>query len=102
MRQGVDGSQCQRDELKSSRNVEFSEVCESEKMLKREMVRGQGEKIFYCEVEGSQHSISEICNGSSRRVINKREIYQVPGARIVAFEADTENVAADKLIGNKM
>ena len=60
------------------------------------MVRGYDEKIFYCESHGSTEKILQLeFNSSKKDNIQKKEIWQLTGSWLVAFEADGECIVDD-------
>ena len=71
-------------------------ICKPEAMLRRHIVRGYNEKIFYAESSGNAEKIQQIeFHGSKANQITKKEIWQLAGSWLVALEADTECIEND-------
>ena len=65
-------------------------------MLRRHLVRGYNEKVFYAESSGNAEKIFQIeFHGSKANEITKKEIFQLAGSWLVAFEADGECIEND-------
>ena len=66
-------------------------ICQSEAMIRKHMVRGYFEKIFYCESHGSTEKVIQLeFNSLSKNSIVKKELWQLNGSQIVAFQLDDE------------
>ena len=67
-------------------------------MLRRHLVRGYNEKVFYAESSGNAEKIFQIeFHGSKANEITKKEIFQLAGSWLVAFEADGECIENETL-----
>ena len=65
-------------------------------MIRRHMVRGFNEKIYYAETIGNAEKIYEIeFHRTHRDEISKDEIFQLVGTKVVAFEVDCESTQDD-------
>ena len=65
-------------------------------MLRRHHVRGYNEKIYYAESSGNSEKIQQIeFHNSKLNEITKKEIYQLAGSRLVAFESDYGHISND-------
>ena len=74
----------------------FKVICEPEAMIRRHLVRGYSEKIFYAESSGNAEKIMQLeFHKSKPNEITKKEIFQLAGSWIVAFELDGENIQND-------
>ena len=73
----------------------FSIICEPAAMLRRHMVRGYNEKIFFAESSGNAEKIYQLEFHPTKNELNKKEIYQLAGTWLVALEPDTENIQND-------
>ena len=71
-------------------------ICRPETMVRRHLVRGYNEKIYYAETQGNTEKIKQLeFHVSIPNEITKKEIYQLAGTRLVAFEGDPESIAND-------
>ena len=68
----------------------FKIICQPSAMIRRHLVRGYNEKIFYAEVSGNTEKIQqlEFHNFSANELV-KKEIFTLSGS-MVAFEADSD------------
>ena len=74
----------------------FKVICEPEAMVRRHLVRGYNERVFFAESSGNAEKIYEIdWHNSKPNEVVKKEIYQLAGSWIVAFEADMDNIQDD-------
>ena len=74
----------------------FKIICEPEAMIRRHLVRGYNEKIFYAESQGNVDKIYELSfNNFIANQIDRKEINSLAGSRLVAFEPNTENQQDD-------
>ena len=74
----------------------FKVISEPEAMLRRHVVRGYNERVFYAETSGNAEKIYQIeFHGSQTNQITKKEIFQLAGSWLVAFENDQENIEND-------
>ena len=65
-------------------------------MIRRHLIRGYNDKIFYAESQGNVDKIQKLeFHASKPDKITKNEIFQLPGSSLVAFEPDSELVADD-------
>ena len=65
-------------------------------MVRRHLVRGYSEKIYYAEQSGTTQTIQELAfHNHKPNETTKKEIFQLAGAKLVAFEADPEHVWDD-------
>ena len=74
----------------------FKLVCPPESMVRRHLVRGYSEKVFYAERSGNVDKIQQVefHPTKSNRITNK-EIHQLAGGAICAFEPDGEWIQND-------
>ena len=62
-------------------------------MLRQHLIRGYSDKVFYAESNGNTEKIFQINLHSNKRdTVVKKEIYQLAGSWIAAFEPDCENI----------
>jgi hypothetical protein len=62
-------------------------------MVRRHIVRGYQDRLYYAETTGNSEKIYEITMHPSRtNETAKSEVFQLSASWIVAFEADFENV----------
>lgn len=74
----------------------FKVISQPEAMLRRHMIRGYNEKIFFAETAGNAEKIFQLeLHNSMPNEIHKKEIYQLAGSWLVAFETDGENIQND-------
>lgn len=74
----------------------FKVICEPEAMLRRHLVRGYNEKVFFAESSGNSEKIFQVeFHGSKGNEITKKEIFQLAGSWLVAFEFDGECIEDD-------
>ena len=72
-------------------------ICESGAMVRQHMVRGYKEKIFYCESHGSTQKITQVeLDSETQNLIKKKELWQLNGSHIVAFELDSELIVDER------
>ena len=65
-------------------------------MLRRHLVRGYNELIFFAESSGNAEKIYQIeFHSQKTNEITKKEIFQLAGSWLVAIEADGENIQND-------
>ena len=65
-------------------------------MLRRHMVRGYNEKIFYAESAGNAEKIYQLEFHPMRsNELIKKEIFQLAGSWLVALEPDAKNIQND-------
>ena len=65
-------------------------------MIRRHLVRGYNEKIFFAESSGNVDKIFQIeFHPTKNNEITKKEIYQLAGGWLVAFEPDGECIEND-------
>ena len=65
-------------------------------MIRRHLVRGYNEKIFYAETLANTEKIQMLeWNQTKSNSINKKEVWTLAGSWLVAFEADGMNIAND-------
>ena len=71
----------------------FKIICEPEAMVRRHMVRGYNEQVYFAESFGNAEKIYQIeFHPHLKNEIIKKEIFQLAGSWLVAFEADGENI----------
>ena len=71
-------------------------ICQPDAMVRRHMVRGFNEQVFYFESQDSADKIIQIkCDPETKDQFKKKEVWQLPGSRVVAFELDAENIQND-------
>ena len=69
----------------------FKLVCQPDTMIRRHLVRGYNEKIFFAETSGGVDKIFQIeFHPTKSHEITRKEIYQLAGGQLVAFESDGE------------
>ena len=74
----------------------FKVICKPEAMVRRHVVRGYNEKVYFAETSGNAEKIHQLDFHTSKpNEITKKEIYQLAGAKLVAFEADPDHIAND-------
>lgn len=74
----------------------FKIICEPEAMVRRHMVRGYNEQVYFAESSGNAEKIFQIeFHPHFKNEITKKEIFQLAGSWLVAFEADGENIQND-------
>ena len=74
----------------------FKIICKPEAMLRRHMVRGYNEKIFYAESIGNAEKIYQLeFHHLQSNEISKKEIFQLAGSWLVALELDASNIQND-------
>ena len=74
----------------------FKMVCKPREMVRRHLVRGYNEVIYFAETTGKVDKISQIeFHPTKNNEILAKEIYQLPSAMLVAFEPDAENIGND-------
>lgn len=65
-------------------------------MVRRHLVRGYNEKVYFAETSGSSETIKELeFHMHKPNEVIKREIFQLAGAWLVAFEADPDHIQDD-------
>lgn len=65
-------------------------------MIKRHLVRGYNEKVYYAESTGSCSRIQQLSfHKSNPGEIANKEIISIAGSRLAAFEADGESTQND-------
>ena len=65
-------------------------------MVKRHLVRGYNEQVYFAETSGNAEKIYKLeLHTSKVGEVTKKQIYQLPGSWIVAFENDNMNVQDD-------
>ena len=65
-------------------------------MIRRHLVRGYNEKVFFAESVGNAEKIHELeFHKANPNEIVKKEIFQLAGSKLVAFEADGEQTQND-------
>ena len=75
---------------------DWTEWCEPNAMVRRHLVRGYNDQIYYGETSGNAEKIFKIeLHASKVGEVTKKEIYQLAGSWIVAFETDCENIQND-------
>ena len=74
----------------------FRLICEPETMVRRHLVRGYNEKIFFAESSGNVDKIFQVeFHSTKMNEIIKKEIYQLAGGWLVALEPDGECIEND-------
>ena len=65
-------------------------------MVRRHMVRGYNEQVYFAESFGNAEKIFQVeFHPHLKNEIVKKEIFQLAGSWLVAFEADGENIQND-------
>jgi hypothetical protein len=71
----------------------FEEIVDSKNMIRRHLIRGYNERVFLAETSGNAEKIQMLTMHPSKpEKVNKKEIYQLAGSSIAAFEYDCENI----------
>ena len=71
-------------------------ICEPTAMIRRHMVRGFNEKVFYAETMGTAEKVQMLeFHKTIPNELVKKEIYSFSGSWIVAIEPDSNNIAND-------
>ena len=74
----------------------FEVICEPESMIRRHLVRGYNEKIFFAETQGNTEKIQKLeFHQTKANSVIKNEIWTLTGSQLVAFEADGQNIGND-------
>ena len=65
-------------------------------MVKRHLVRGYSDQIYFAETLGNAEKIYKLeFNSNKIGEITRKPIYELAGSWIVAFETDCENIRDD-------
>ena len=65
-------------------------------MIKRDLLRGYNEKVFYAESRDGAEAIYRLkLSANLDEEVEKKEIHAMSGSRIVALEIDCENIQDD-------
>ena len=65
-------------------------------MLRRHLIRGYHDRVFYAESTGNQEKIFKLNLHSTKpETVTKKEIFSLPGSWIAAIEPDCENIQND-------
>ena len=68
-------------------------ICQPDAMVRRHLVRGFNEQVFYFERQDGADKIIRIkFDPENKNQFKKEEVWQLPGSRLVAFELDAENI----------
>ena len=79
----------------------WEEVCKAKDMVKRHLVRGYCEQVYYAETAGNAQKVFKLEQHSTKAgEITTKEVYQLPGSSIVAFETDSQNIQDDSASDN--
>ena len=74
----------------------FEIICEPEDMVRRHMIRGYNDKIFFAESSGNVDKIQKLeFHSSDENKITKQEVFQLSGTKLEAFEPDNALMADD-------
>ena len=62
-------------------------------MVRRHLVRGYNEQVYYAETTGNAEKIFKLeLHANKIGEVTRKEIYTLAGSWIVAFETDCENI----------
>ena len=65
-------------------------------MIRRHIVRGYNEKIFFAETLGNTEKIQQLeFHQSKPNTIVKKEVFTLAGSWLVALEIDAQNIGND-------
>ena len=65
-------------------------------MVKIHLVRGYCEQVYFAGTAGTVQKVWKLEQHSTKAgEITKKEVYQLPGSQIVAFETDSQNIQDD-------
>lgn len=83
--------------VQASLNKEiFKIISHPQEMLRRHLVRGYNEKVFFAETQGAAERIYQIgFHQFTANELVKKDIFSLAGSWIVAFEPDTEFIEND-------
>ena len=74
----------------------WKEWCEPTAMVKRHLIRGYQDQVYFSETSGNGEKIFKLeLHAGKIGEVTKKEIYQLAGSWITAFEIDTENIQDD-------
>ena len=80
----------------SLNNKGWDEWCEPNAMVRRHLVRGYNDQIYYGETSGNAEKIYKLeLHANKVGEVTRKEIYQLSGSWIAAFETDCENIQND-------
>ena len=74
------------------------EWCQPTSMVRRHLVRGYNDQIYYAETSGKNAGAKIVrLELSANKIgeVKRKEIYDLPGSQIAAFETDCENIQDD-------
>ena len=76
--------------------IDWKQQCEPNSMVRRHLVRGYNDQVFFGETSGNAEKIWKLeLHAGKIGEMTKKDIYQLAGSRIVAFETDPENIQDD-------
>ena len=65
-------------------------------MMSRKMLRGFNEKVFFCERHSNAEKIIMLQpHSQTKHEVEKKEIWQLTGSRLVAFELNADCIGND-------
>ena len=74
----------------------FQEICGPQAMLRRHLIRGYHDRVFYAETTGNAEKLFQLNLHSTKpETVTKKEIFQLAGSWIAALEPDCENIQND-------
>ena len=76
-------------------NNHFEVLSQPGQMIKRQIIRGAQEKLFYAEKRGNSQKIYIIEYGTEKEEIIKREVYQLTSGELCALEPDPAYLKPD-------
>ena len=76
---------------------DFREVCGAQAMLRRHLIRGYSDRVFYAESTGNAEKLFQLnLHNTKPDIVVKKEIFQLAGSWIAALEPDCENIQNDQ------
>lgn len=74
----------------------FKVICRPDNMIRRHMIRGYNEKVYFAQSHGTSQKIQQLAfHVSKSNEITNKAIFQLQGAPLVAFEADPDHIEND-------
>ena len=73
----------------------WEEICSGSTMVRRHLVRGYKDRIYFAMISESTEKVFELSLSSAPEELTNREVYQHVGGKIVALEPDCENIMDD-------
>ena len=80
---------------------DWTEWCEPTAMVRRHPVRGYQDQVYFVETSGNSQKVYKLeLHANKVGEVTKKEVYQLAGNRIAAFETDCENIQDDTKDGH--